>query len=281
MIFRSPDLTLNSVSEVVKGKVNDVYICEDIGSKQKNFYTLWVIHDHETVKMLLEVFEKAGDRGKGSYIENFACKEGLCLVFSYEEERFLSEFYMGTVFTLQECETICMNLILQCISVKLPYPLLYLLLSQDRIHMKKDKSIYLSYELDLEKLDPLKDEGDCAGKCASILMTLLEPKKREKATSYRILEMKVPKDCYNSFTELYKDVKLAAAPQRKMKFTRRLKLWWNRHRDTIFRILLFVCAFVAIVAIIMILSQLILGDVPFYRFFINPFKTIGTQSLVQ
>lgn len=281
MIFRSPDLTLNSVREVVRGKVNDVYICENTGSGFRNFYTLWVVHDHAVVKTLLEIFENAGDRGNGAYIENFAYGDGLCLVFDYEEERLLSEFYMGDVFSLQECEKVCMNLILQCITVKLPYPLLYLALTQGRIHIKKDKSIYLSYELDLEELDPSKDEGDCTGKCAEILMNLLMPKRKEKATSYRILEMKVPKNCYGSFTELYKDVKLSAAPQNRMKFRKRLKLWWLRNRDRIFRILLFICAVMAIIVIIMLVSQLFLGDIPLYRLFVNPFKTIGTQSLVQ
>ena len=281
MIFRSPDFTLSSVREVIKGKVNDVYICEDKSSHLKNFYTLWVIHDHDTAKSILEVFENAGVRGRGSYVESFACDSDFCIAFNYESERPLKNFYMGDVWSLNDCEKICMNLIMECIMVKLPYPLLYLVLAQERIHINKDKSVYFSYELDLEKLDISRTEGDCAGRCAAVLLRLLEPKKKAKATSYKILEMKVPKDCYSSFTELYKDVELAAAPQKKLKLRQRLKRFWSKYRDRVFRILLIVCTILAVTAIVMIVSQLILGDIPLYRFFINPFKTIGTESLTQ
>ena len=36
-----------------------------------------------------------------------------------------------------------------------------------------------------------------------------------------------------------------------------------------------------IFALAMIVSQLIFSDVPFLRMFINPFKQIGTESLLQ
>lgn len=281
MIFRSPDLTLRCVREIVRGKVNDVFICEDAASRTKAFYTLWVIHDHVTAKNVLEIFEHAGNRGKDSYVESFACENDFCIVFDYEKERPLKSFYMGNLWSLGDCEKVCMNLIMECITVKLPYPLLYLLLEQDRINIDKDRGIHLSFDLDLEKLDSSKDEGDCANVCASILIGLLEPKKKAKATSYAILEKKVPRACYSSFTELYKDVKLAAAPSGKLKWTKRLALFWGRHRDQVFRVLLAVCTILAVLVIVMIVSQLLLGDIPIYRIFINPFRTIGTESLAQ
>ena len=47
----------------------------------------------------------------------------------------------------------------------------------------------------------------------------------------------------------------------------------------LFRVLLRVCAVVAVLALVILISQLIFGDFPLLRLFQNTFETIGTEDL--
>ncbi len=280
MVYQSQKMKLNCVRTVKKSGVNDIFICQDLNTAARNLYTLFVIRDHRTARMYLEIFERAGLSAQDSYIDSFSDKGAHCMVFEYKQERPLADFYMGESYTLQECENVCMQVIMACIASNLPYPLLYLLLKQRQLHLARDHSVYLSYQLDLTELDPEKTERDCAVECAVILAGLLAPKASQKAFSYRLLEKKIARKSYDKFTELYKDIRISAAPQKKGIF-RRIKAWFVRNQDTLFRLLLIVCSILAAVTIASLISQLVLGDIPWLRIFYNGFKTIGRESLLQ
>ena len=92
---------------------------------------------------------------------------------------------------------------------------------------------------------------------------------------------KTEKYSYGSFKELYKDVEIAAEPDRKRGIIAAFKAWFNRNKGNLFRILLWVSIILALFVIITFLTNLIFGDVPWLRLFIRSFEKIGLESLLQ
>ena len=188
MFYQSQRMKLRCVRIVKKSRTNDIVICEDLNTSARNLYTLLAIKEHQTVKTYLEVFEQAHLTAQDSYIDSFSDQGAFCMVFAYQQERPLKDFYMGESYTLAECENVCISVIMACITSNLPYPVLYLILEQGQLHLAKDHTVCLGHQIDLEELDPARTERDCVVQCASILRDLLRPKSSQKAFSYRLLE---------------------------------------------------------------------------------------------
>lgn len=281
MTFRSRESSYTPVSVILRGEVNDCYMARPEGGNDGREFTLVVIKDHETVKELMEA-ERLGRYSKDSVlIESFTAGNSYVLVFPGRQDRPLSDFFVGEAYSLTRCEDICTNLMLTCISCGIPFPLLYLILDQGLINLAKDDSIYLSYGVDLKELDRTKTEKDCAVKCADIMLSVLETKANEKNISYELLSKKSANNSYTRFTELYRDLRIAATPVEKRKILTRIKSFFYRNSDLLFGILFWISLILGIVALILLLTHLVWGDVPFLRLFFNSFKNIGTESLVQ
>lgn len=279
MDYRVNGFVLRTVREVYSCSVNDLYVCEDLNGPMNSYYSVLMIKDHEYVKRFLEIV--TADTGKPSkcYIDTFTCPEGFGVVFPYVKERMLVDFYMGENITLQVSETICINLIMESISTMLPYPLLYLVLKQNQIHLRADNSIQFGCPRDLTDMDSSIGEEECVVLCATILRDLLVSKEKEKAVSYELITMKITKQSYSRFKDLYFDVKMAATNPKKNRFFFRIKEYFMLHQRTIFRLLLVIAIVLAIFAIVTLISQMVTGDIGILKIFINTFRYIGTESL--
>ena len=99
--------------------------------------------------------------------------------------------------------------------------------------------------------------------------------------AHELLRKKAKRDAYNAFPELYRDIRITALPEEKTGLRQRLRGAWQRNRDVLFRVLLRVCAVVAVLALVILISQLIFGDFPLLRLFQNTFETIGTEDLTK
>lgn len=280
MIYESQNKRLKCIQIIKEDANSSIVICRDLNAAGNNLYTLLTIRKHKTVKKFLQIFEQV-EKLEDISVELFSTEDEFCIVFPYKSERLLTNFYTGNIFSLDECEEICSNIILTCITSGLPYPILYLILEQRQLHLSRDHSVYLGYQIDLTKLDAKKTEKDCTIQCATILMELLEPKASQKAISFQLLKKKIAKRSYHRFTELYKDIKIAAAPRRKRGIIAGFKRWFYRNKDQMFRLLLWFCVILVIFVIAVFATQAILGEVPWLRVFINSFRTIGTESLLQ
>lgn len=278
-IYQSQRMRLACVQTVKSNSVNDILVCRDLNSVAGVLYMVLAIKDHNTVRLCLEAFRQAGLSESRACVDCFSDQGIFCMVFTYKPGRSLSEFYTGKFYSLTECETICASVIIACLTAGLPYSLLYLALRQGQLNLAKDHTVYLGWQIDLGELDPDRTERDCAVECAQILRELLSAKATQKAYSYRLLEKKISRKSYDSFTELYKDIQIAAAPKKKQGIRKRLMAFLARRQDTIFRILLFVCTALVLIVLASLLCQLIFGDVPWLRLLFNGFKTIGTESL--
>ena len=281
MIYQSNKMELECIRTVFQGKVNDIYICKDLNTGGEIPYTLLVIKDHNTARKYLQVFEQAGKQAVNSYIDSFSDKGDFCMLFEYRQERPIMDFYMGTGLSLRESEEICINLILQCMESALPYPVLYLILQQRQIHLAKDGSIYWSYYLDLKDLDEKRSQKDCVLFCAILLKELLESKASSKGFTYRILEKKIRRESYGRFVEIYRDLKLTASPRQQKGFRKKIKAMFGKYQEVLHRIFFTLCTIVIALALLSLVSQLFLGEIPWLRILFNGFKKIGTQSLLQ
>ena len=280
MVFQSQKMQLQSVRIVLKNDVNEVHVCRNLIDKSGGLYTVICVKDHMLVRKFLTVCEQTKSE-ESFFVDCFSDGENQIIVFPYVKERLLDNFYRPDILSVSECEDVCINTIIACMSSPLPWPLLYLVLTQGQLHLSRDGSVYLGYMIDLEDLDVTRTEKDCTVRCARILLDLLRPKEGRQVNSLKLLDKKVAKASYTRFVELYKDVRISAAPRQQTKFFRRLRGWFARNKDALFRVLLWISIILALFVVLSFLSQLIFGDVPWLRLFINSFDKIGTESLLQ
>ncbi len=280
MKFQSQKMNLVSVRLVLRNEVNEVHVCRNLNDKSGGLYTVICVKDHSYVKNFLAVCEQT----KGNedfFVDCFSDGENQIIVFPYVKERPLEAFYRPDILSLPECEDICINTIIACMSTPLPWPLLYLALAQRQLHLSRDGSVYLGYLIDLQELDVTRTEKDCTVQCATLLLEMLRPKESRHANSLKLLEKKVAKESYIRFVELYKDIRISAAPKKKAGLLRRIRLWFVRNKDILFRLLLWLSVILVIFVVLSFLTQMVFGEVPWLRLFINSFDQIGTESLQQ
>ena len=201
--------------------------------------------------------------------------------FDYEKEREISDFYLGTAFPLSQCERICVNFVLACLSSGLPYPLLYLLLRDKKINLTSDDNIYFSYYFDLTDFNADINEAECVLLAAMLIKDLLEKHEEEKSISYKLINRKIKREGYKKFSELYKDIKLSASGDQKKGIIAAIKRFLHRHEDGLKRACMTICTVLIIVMLLSFLSERISGDNIFRRLFTNTFTTIGTESMLQ
>ncbi|MBQ3789324.1 MAG: hypothetical protein II800_00160 [Lachnospiraceae bacterium] len=280
MIYRASNMTLAGIRSVKDTPACAIEICRNTDAPQGDYYTVITIEDHQLFHDFLDVYDRA-DPSTTRYIDCFSEGDRHTIVYPYAPERPLEEFYFGEALSLSESEDICINVIVSCMAARLPWPILYLILTQGQLHLARDGQVSLGYQIDLTELESDRDERDCAIECARLLKRLLESKAGQKAMSFILLKKKIAKRSYSGFAELYKDVRIAAVPKEQQGWRLKLRLWVARNRDTMFRLLLIVCLIMAIVAAALFITQAIFGDVPWLRLFISSFKRIGTESLLQ
>ncbi len=278
MIYQSSKVAYSPVMTVLKTRVNDVLICRDAHSRRDSFYTLWVLKDHATVKKLINVLQ-ATDAGYEVYVDFFLANNQYCLAFPHVQERKLQDFYMVDHLSVHVCTSICKNLVMACMLSKLPYPLLYLVLQQDQLHLLKDNEVELGYCISLEELDENKTEKDCAIILSRLVRDLLKAKPDKKNIGYKLLDKKLPRESYTSLQELYRDLKITAEATEPKGFRRWLKRQLQSREKDILRTVLIICLVLIIFTVVCFISRAIFGDVPILRLFFNHFKVIGTETL--
>ena len=281
MVYQVGKMILQQTQEVFRGKVNDVFICQDMAGEGLVYYTVIMIHDRVLAKKVMDLFHKTDKQARNKYVADFTWKESYVIVFNHVKERKLEQFFSSEVANINECEQLGLNLAVECLASGMPYPLLYLQLKQGEVNISKDKSVYLGYCLNLEDFDETIGEKECATLCAQKIFGLIARFNSNRTTSYKLLEKRTLKSGYQRFTDLYKDLKMAMLPLKKEGIISRIRKFFRHNQDRIFRLLLVVCILLGLLALAMVISQIIFSDVPFLRIFVNTFKAIGTESLLQ
>ena len=277
----SQPMQLRTIQTVKKSDANETRICENISDSARGRFTVLVVNDHKIMHRFIEIYDNAVYLQERPEITMYTEDGKFFIVYPYTSERPLMDFYMGETMSLRECEEICVNLILACMTSNLPWPVLYLMLKQRELHLSKDHSVHLSYRLDLSDLSEEIGEAECVVECAKLLLELLRRNPVRRANSYILLQKRIEKQSYEYFRDLYKDLAISMEPVRRGGLITRLKLWFGRNKDTIFHILLWISIILAVFVILTFLTNLLFGDVPWLRLFIRSFEKIGRESLLQ
>lgn len=281
MVYQTGNMLLQEKQKLYQGKVNDVIVCQDLAADVQTYYTVLIIKDHKVTKQILKLYKDGGIQSRNTFVADFTWQEYYLMVFHYQKDRPIEKFFLSDVQKREECEQLCMHIVMECMSAGIPYPILYLQLRQQQLHIQKDGSVYFGYKLDLEQLSLNSDERACASLCAKIIFQMIDNFGDVKTVSYHLLERKTTRNGYLRFYDLYKDLKTAALAMEKQGVVKRTKALFRRNQDKIFRWLLVGCIILGIISIIMILSQIFFADIPLIRLFINTYKKIGTESLLQ
>lgn len=281
MVYQTGNMLLQEKQKLYQGKVNDVIVCQDLAADVQTYYTVLIIKDHKVTKQILKLYKDGGIQSRNTFVADFTWQEYYLMVFHYQKDRPIEKFFLSDVQKREECEQLCMHIVMECMSAGIPYPILYLQLRQQQLHIQKDGSVYFGYKLDLEQLSLNSDERACASLCAKIIFQMIDNFGDVKTVSYHLLERKTTRNGYMRFSDLYKDLKTAAVAMEKQRGGKRIKALFRRNQDKIFRWLLVGCIILGIISIIMILSQIFFADIPLIRLFINTYKKIGTESLLQ
>jgi hypothetical protein len=279
MIFYAGDMVLEPVRDVFDGPENSVSICRDLQSPIGAHYTLLAIKYRNTAKRLIAVFENSERVLPGGVLPYSVCftqNALLCYLFDYREERKIGLFAPGQIISAKDWESVCVNLVLECLSSPMPFPLLAMSLEQDNVHLEKDGTVFLTPYYDLSKLSEDNGESVCAHKCAELMLSLIET--RGYLKSAELMRKKLAKNAFRSLPELYRDIKVTEIPEKK-KLTTRLWKFLQRNKDRFFTVLLVACIIAAIFALVVLISQLLFGNIPILRIFERCFDVIGTRSL--
>lgn len=287
MVYYAQGMELEVISQVFHGSANDVAVCRDRLSASGTLYTLLAVHDRACARKMLTVMEDSQRTGESPCLLRFSQNETMLFLFPYREERKFSAFASGQMTSPEAGESICINLVMECLSTGLPWPLLYLVLEQDCVQIAKDNTVYFTMILDLKDLEPARTEKNCVSSCARLLLDLLAGpvaggrRRRKKLKSFELIRKKTGKNAYTGFPELYQDIKVTALPRVKPSLRKRFRIFWQNNRDRLFRLLLVLCILLVIAAVVILVSQMIFGDVPLLRLFRHTFDVIGTENLHQ
>lgn len=267
-------MSYKNIGTITEGKVNVVSVCID--TSDDAWHTLWEIKKHGCARKLMDL------QGESPFAQCFMEGERLCVVLDYEEPRPLGRFYQGSVYSWEERRKVYKNIIAACMDASVPYPLLYLLLKERCINIRRDSSIYFTYYVLLDDMNPDRTEKDCVRLAAGILAEMMELQgRKEERACLALLKKKLKRNAYHSYTELIHDINFIDG-------RKRLSIIWGRIpypeqsvKDKLFRILLVITVMLLISAVVLFVSQLIFGDIPVLRAFTSTVRKIGTESLMK
>lgn len=275
MVFRTGKKQLTCISELFQGKNNGIYICEDRENQEK--YCLWAVKNHRLAGQLTEYFE---GESIPENTEIFSMGKIYYVMFPYREERKFTDFFPIESGSQEEAKELCRRAVFLCLTCGFPMPVLYLLLKQDCLNIGRDKSVYFTCRINLDELQ-MRTEAECTCCLSAYLEQMLEITGNTSWTGYRLMKMKNSRQHYKKFADLYQDIQSGVKMNKAGTFFDRCKRHLNEKKPVFLRILKVLCVLTGIVALIVLFGDLLFGESPFTRLFVNSFKMIGTESMLQ
>lgn len=269
------------IREVLKGEVNDVYVCQDQNEPAAPYRTVWIVRNRQVARELM---------GKLSGVceECFMHNEEAGFVFAYDGERPLGRFYLTAVQNnVAAGPRIWLELVVRCMTSGLPPSVLNVVLRQRQIHIGADGSIWFGCFLDLSEYDAQAGEKENVALCAACVMDMVESglvigKKAAKSVRViKLIQKKLERKKYQEFMQLYSDIKLMTRESEPKTRKGRLKIFATSRQDAIYRVLAAVCIMLVCVVMLMLVGHLFFGEYSFWKLFHDPLERIGTESLLQ
>ena len=258
---------MNKVSCIASGNYGSIFVCtvqREQHEKQETKMLLWEIKKRDLAIALLRC------KGRPVWDMHFMKGETDCFLLPYRERRPLLRFAECT-----GAKDLPEKLTEACMVWEYPWPFLKLILKNREVHIRADQTLYFTYILDLDEFEPEADEASCVRECAEVLREIGKPDtKKDRAIdlTLKLVEKKACRGIYHTFMEVYRDIRCKKKPKAKWKPS-------EKQKDGCFVCMLWFVCVLAAVAVILLLSKLILGDIPLLRMFTDTFRQIGTEIL--
>lgn len=273
MEFITDKITYQCISQCICGKKMNVYICES----EEELYYIWAVKDNVLSRNMTKIF-MADEYCK--YINCFSMGELYCIVFPYEEERNVCKFAIPDQKESRWAKELCLQLIFLCMTCRLPWEILYILISKKKISIRNNGEVYFNYDISIVDIEH-KTEKDCATALGMYMENILEGRKCGGWSGYRLICMKNKRKAYTSLSELYQDINSGANIDDSDNTWKKILRIIDEKKPMIIRFLKMLCIAVACIAILVFISNIVFDESPFYRIFVNTFKRIGTETLLQ
>ena len=276
------------IREVLTGKANDVYVCQDYKEPTAPFKTMWVVKDRKIAKALMGSLENSCE-------ELFMHNENAGFVFPYFHERPLHKFYLINIQNAV-CirQQIWLGLVVKCMTSGLPDAVLNLILNQGQIHLEPDGTICFGYFVDLSQYNDSVCEKENVADCAKTIYELICLESVEQKVTvisrqaYMLLEKKMGREEYNEFMQLYSDMKLISKMNESgdkrivvSKIIAEMKNVAMSKQNSIYRLLSCTCVVLVSMAVFVFAGYLLFGEFSFWKLFGGSLDTIGTESLLR
>lgn len=287
MIFLTESMKLKVTGVILSGDTNDVLLCESIpeiesgpkregepeekdvperNGESKETSLLWIVKDRAVIRYLMEPEHAL------PWITRFPNGEQLCIQMPYDKRRSLFKFGQQGAAGEEEREQLYRDIIILCMTARLPPPILLLLIEQRLFQVHRDGSLYFIYELNLAALNVQALESDCVKACAKLLLDFVDTKDKRGERLHQLTERKLDRGNYLTFLDLYLDFKRPGIKKTGLYLS-------DRFKTRAFYLLAVLAAIALIFLLAVIVSQVIFGNVPFFRLFMDNAQKIGTEVL--
>lgn len=282
-MLQTENLVPEVIRTVAKTDLCDVLVCRDAASASGGLFTVISVKTADKAKEFLKSLENTEIRDKDNspYIGSRSDGGSLSLYFRYRPERKLASFQNQLITPLMREKT-CVSLIMECMTTQVPFSVLYEALSEENLNISEDGNTYFNYFITADNFDAQRGEKECVNRCADIVLNILSgvsERKQRKLKSLILVRKKVDRGAYNTFAELYKDISFTQLSAKKIGLLDRLKAWFERNKDRLFRILITVCILLAVFALVMLVSNLLFGGFGWFSMRYTELDVIGTETL--
>jgi hypothetical protein len=202
------------VRPVVTNDVNEVAVFKDIKTGDK-FVVVRLKGSGTTKKVLKMIYTKDGNFLPSElFVGGVVNKGDMVLVFNYLPERRLFSYIKSDSYSSQHTISVIRSFLFKLISLRVPPPLVKLLLAKDNINLKEDGSVYFGTLLDFEKVNFETREQDCLRACLDIVNNIIlefdvgEDAKYRNLEAIKLFLKKYRNGSYRSIVEIYNDFKL-------------------------------------------------------------------------
>lgn len=274
MIIDAPERQYEVLGTLYEGKANTAYLCRIYNSGSEKRYTVNIVSEQRLYRRLVRMFSAS----EGACTEFFTMDDKLCLVFEYSLQRRFDSFFKADRLSLKGGEDLFLNIVNACIESSLPYPYLYMVITQKRINLYDDGSVSIDYAVDLERISDEFTQVQCTEALLIELMKFYDETDKT-SVSRQIITKKYRRSAYSSLAELGSDLALNRMSTKKTALPKRIWMAVKAYSYVIFEVVKVCMVILAVVALITLIMQLTMGDIPYLRLFYNSFETIGDRSM--
>lgn len=206
-MLQTPDNSYKEIRTVLRGEANDVLVCRSM-SGRLGYRTVIILKDRALHARLLEAFSgSAPDPSAEGLTVLTAIDSRLALIFPYSGENRLFFFEPLYCRNFPDRLNVAKNLLAELISTPLPPELLFFLLEDRNLNLRRDGRVYFNYFMDFSLLPEELDMGLIVGKAAEIIARLLSNGKKTVSQEAKLFVMKVRRGSFTSLGAIYADLK--------------------------------------------------------------------------